>query len=118
MAATLTLRTPIRGLERLDRAGIVTTLRANFTDLGWETPCILAALDDAPLHFEALGQARLPTWSRGRVVLLGDAAWATSPFAGIGATLAVTGGYVLAGGSLPTLTRTPPSRPTNGACAP
>ncbi|XVU21604.1 FAD-dependent monooxygenase [Actinoplanes sp. CA-054009] len=97
MTAMLTLRTPVRGLERLDRAGAVSTLRANFAGLGWETPRVLAALDDAPLYFEALGQARLESWSRGRIALLGDAAWATSPFAGVGATLAIAGAYILAG---------------------
>jgi len=34
--------------------------------------------------------------SKGRVVLTGDAAWCATPIAGAGATLAVTGGYVLA----------------------
>jgi 2-polyprenyl-6-methoxyphenol hydroxylase-like FAD-dependent oxidoreductase len=95
--ATLTWRTPVRGLDRLDRAEIVALVRKTFAGIGWETPRILAALDDCPMYFEALGQARLPVWSRGRVVLVGDAAWAASPFAGIGATLAITGAYILAG---------------------
>jgi 2-polyprenyl-6-methoxyphenol hydroxylase-like FAD-dependent oxidoreductase len=40
---------------------------------------------------------RLPAWSRGRVVLLGDAAWCPTPLTGLGTTLAVVGAYVLAG---------------------
>ena len=44
-----------------------------------------------------LRQVRLPRWSKGRVVLTGDAAWCATPLAGIGTTLAITGAYVLAG---------------------
>ncbi|MFF2810708.1 FAD-dependent monooxygenase [Streptomyces sp. NPDC058000] len=87
----------VRGLDRLDRDEVVTILRATFDDVGWETPRILDALDEAPLYFEALGQARLPRWSRGRVVLLGDAAYCASPISGMSTTLALTGAYVLAG---------------------
>jgi len=39
----------------------------------------------------------MPRWSHARVVLTGDAAWCATPLAGIGATLAITGSYVLAG---------------------
>jgi 2-polyprenyl-6-methoxyphenol hydroxylase-like FAD-dependent oxidoreductase len=38
----------------------------------------------------------MPRWSEGRIVLLGDAAFAVSLFAGKGATLAMAGGVVLA----------------------
>ncbi len=38
----------------------------------------------------------MPAWSRGRVVLCGDAAWCATPLSGMGTTLALTGGYVLA----------------------
>ncbi|TBO61392.1 FAD-binding monooxygenase [Streptomyces kasugaensis] len=95
--ASLNMHSATRGLDRLDRADIVTILRATFADIGWETPRILDALDDSPLYFESLGQARLPRWSSGRIALLGDTAYCASPVSGMGTTLAVTGAYVLAG---------------------
>ncbi|MEC3909768.1 FAD-dependent monooxygenase [Sphingobium sp. CR2-8] len=68
-----------------------------FADAGWETPRILAGMDDADdFYFDALRQVRMPRWSSGRVILTGDAAWCVTPLGGIGATLAVTGAYVLA----------------------
>lgn len=87
----------VRGLDELDRDGQITILRRTFADVGWQTPRILGALDDAPMYLEALGQACLPAWSHGRVVLAGDAAHCSSPVSGMSTSLAVTGAYVLAG---------------------
>ena len=42
-------------------------------------------------------QIKLPKWSQGRVVLIGDAAYCPSPASGMGTVLAVVGAYVLAG---------------------
>ncbi|KOV60419.1 FAD-dependent monooxygenase [Streptomyces sp. MMG1121] len=95
--ASLNMRSSVRGVDRLDREDVVTILRATFADIGWEVPRILSALDDCPLYFESLGQARLPHWSRGRIAVLGDAAYCASPFSGMGTTLALTGAYILAG---------------------
>ena len=39
---------------------------------------------------------RLPSWSSGRVVLLGDAAHCASPVSGLGTSGALVGAYVLA----------------------
>jgi 2-polyprenyl-6-methoxyphenol hydroxylase-like FAD-dependent oxidoreductase len=36
-------------------------------------------------------------WSSGRVVLVGDAAYGSSPMSGVGTSLALVGAYVLAG---------------------
>lgn len=47
------------------------------------------------LYFDAISQVRLPRWSRGRVVLLGDAASCVSLF-GDGSSLAMTGAFTLA----------------------
>jgi 2-polyprenyl-6-methoxyphenol hydroxylase-like FAD-dependent oxidoreductase len=51
----------------------------------------------ADFAFADLAQVRLDSWSRGRVVLLGDAAWSPTPLTGLGTSLAVVGAYVLAG---------------------
>ena len=73
-------------------------LHETFAGVGWETPRILAAMDGAQdFYFEPLRQMRLPRWSRGRVALVGDAAWCATPLAGMGTTLAVVGAYTLAG---------------------
>jgi 2-polyprenyl-6-methoxyphenol hydroxylase-like FAD-dependent oxidoreductase len=72
-------------------------LRERFGDVGWEAPRILAALDQADdLYVDDLTQVRCPTWSKGRVVLLGDAAWCVTPIGGFGTSLALIGAYVLA----------------------
>ncbi|WP_246152598.1 FAD-dependent monooxygenase [Sphingomonas montanisoli] len=73
-------------------------LRDTFADAGWQAPRVLAAMETTDdFYFDALRQVRMPRWSSGRVVLTGDAAWAVTPLGGIGATLALTGAYVLAG---------------------
>ncbi|MFD3756187.1 FAD-dependent monooxygenase [Streptomyces sp. NPDC058622] len=95
--ATLAFLSDVRGLDELDRDGIVTILRRTFADVGWAAPRVLAALDDAPLYFDAVGQARMPSWTSGRVALLGDAAYCSSPISGMSTSLALTGAYVLAG---------------------
>ena len=73
-------------------------LREEFRDAGWQTPRVLDALETTPdFYLDVLRQVRMPGWSRGRVVLLGDAAWCATPLGGVGATLAICGAYVLAG---------------------
>ncbi|WP_328991172.1 FAD-dependent monooxygenase [Kribbella sp. NBC_01245] len=73
-------------------------LAETFKDVGWVTPQILAALPEADdLYFDSVGQVAVPQWSRGRVVLLGDAGYCGSPLAGHGTALALVGAYVLAG---------------------
>ncbi|PWW60292.1 FAD-dependent monooxygenase [Actinokineospora spheciospongiae] len=94
--ALLAFMTNLRGLENLDQRAQTELLRRTFADVGWATPRILDALDDAPYHFDAIGQVRLPTWSRGRVGLVGDAAHCASPLSGMGTSLALVGAYVLA----------------------
>jgi 2-polyprenyl-6-methoxyphenol hydroxylase-like FAD-dependent oxidoreductase len=94
--AMLSFLTDVRGLERLERPDQVMILRRTFADAGWQAARVLDALDDAPMYLDAVAQVRLPRWSTGRRVLLGDAAWATGPF-GTGTTLALTGAHVLAG---------------------
>lgn len=73
-------------------------LHERFADAGWEAPRVLAGMDTAgDFYFDVLRQVRMQRWHTDRVVLTGDAAWCVTPMGGIGATLAVTGAYVLAG---------------------
>jgi 2-polyprenyl-6-methoxyphenol hydroxylase-like FAD-dependent oxidoreductase len=73
-------------------------LHAKFGRDGWECPEILDRLDRADdLYFDAVSQIRMSSWSRGRVALVGDAAYCPSLLAGAGASFAMLGAYLLAG---------------------
>ncbi|MFC3450673.1 FAD-dependent monooxygenase [Amycolatopsis speibonae] len=64
----------------------------------WEAPWLLEQLDDAPdFYFDSCAQVIMESWSRGRIGLLGDAAFCPSPLSGQGTSLAFVGAYVLAG---------------------
>ena len=72
-------------------------LRRRFAGMGWETGRLLEAMPDAyDFYFDEMSQVRLPSWSTGRVALLGDAAFGPSPMSGQGTSLALIGGYLLA----------------------
>jgi 2-polyprenyl-6-methoxyphenol hydroxylase-like FAD-dependent oxidoreductase len=65
---------------------------------GWECKKILSELDGTKeLYFDSVSQIRMPNWSRGRVALVGDAAFCVSLLAGQGSALAMIAAYVLAG---------------------
>ncbi|TDC39679.1 FAD-dependent oxidoreductase [Actinomadura sp. KC345] len=68
-----------------------------YAGLGWVTP---RALEQCPppedIYYDQVAQIELPEWSTGRVVLLGDAAYAVSLIAGQGASLGISGAFLLA----------------------
>lgn len=69
-----------------------------FEGVGWQVPNMLKAMADAPdFYFDTVCQIKMDSWSKGRVALLGDAAYCPSPIAGAGTPLAMVGAYVLAG---------------------
>ncbi|MGW4326165.1 FAD-dependent monooxygenase [Nocardia sp. NPDC004573] len=73
-------------------------LRERMAGLGWLTPRILAHLDDSPdFYLDQVAQVVMDRWSSGRVGLLGDAAFSSSPMSGQGTGLALVGAYLLAG---------------------
>lgn len=95
--AMLSLQKAPEGEQDWDLATQKAYLRERFADAGWQAARVLDGMDTTDdFYFDALRQVRMPRWHAGRVVLTGDAAWCATPLAGIGATLAVTGGYVLA----------------------
>ncbi|MCJ1457104.1 hypothetical protein MMC28_007470 [Mycoblastus sanguinarius] len=66
-----------------------------FRDVGWLAPEVLQSMRESDDFYCSLfGQIRSPKIHDGRVVLLGDAGYATP---GFGTSLAIIGGYVLAG---------------------
>ncbi|MET9629411.1 FAD-dependent monooxygenase [Lentzea sp. NPDC006480] len=73
-------------------------LREAFRDLHPEVDEWLGFLDsDRTFYFDSITQLREDTWSRGRVALVGDAAYCPGPAIGGSTSLAVVGAYVLAG---------------------
>lgn len=96
--ANLSIQQPPNGEQEWDEDRQKTYMRDRFKDAGWQAERVLAGMAETnDFYFDVLRQVRMPRWSKGRVVLTGDAAWCATPLAGIGTTLAITGAYVLAG---------------------
>ncbi len=74
----------------------VAALRAVYGDFDGLMPEILDLVARAgTTHADTVGQIHLERWSRGRVVLLGDAAWCPTLYSGHGSALALAGGESL-----------------------
>ncbi|MEV5711895.1 FAD-dependent monooxygenase [Actinoallomurus sp. NPDC052274] len=80
-----------------------------FRDAGWQTERFIDGMQTSPFFYsQEIVQVRTDTWSKGRVVLAGDAAHCASPYSGMGISGGLVGAYVLAGeinrhpGDLPT----------------
>ena len=72
-------------------------LRAAFAGTSVEVDSWLDELGRTPtFYFDAITQLEMPTWSRGRVTLVGDAGYCPGPAVGGSTSLAVYGAYVLA----------------------
>ena len=73
-------------------------LRERFRGAGWHSERILDGFAARPDEFyvQRMEQVILTPWAKGRVALVGDAAWGSGP-TGMGTTLALVGAYVLAG---------------------
>ncbi|MFB7716587.1 FAD-dependent monooxygenase [Nocardia sp. NPDC056100] len=96
--AILSTRIPADDSLRGDTAAQQRLIRDRLAGSGWVVPSILEATAQAPdFYFDEVARVRMPRWSRGRVVLLGDAACCGSPMTGMGTALAITGAYLLAG---------------------
>ncbi len=64
---------------------------------GWVIPQIVEHMMRATdFHFYSLSQVRMDRWSRGRIVLVGDAGYAVSLGTGQATSVAMVGSYVLA----------------------
>lgn len=73
-------------------------LAERFAGAGWECDALLAAADEADdFYFDSFAQIHMPSWSTGRVTLVGDAGYCASPLSGMGTSLALVGAYLLAG---------------------
>jgi 2-polyprenyl-6-methoxyphenol hydroxylase-like FAD-dependent oxidoreductase len=86
-------------LSQRDVATCHAELEANYRGRGWILDNLLDAFpsDGRDLYFDDVFQVELAArWSRGRVVLVGDACACLSLIAGQGASMAMAGAYVLA----------------------
>jgi 2-polyprenyl-6-methoxyphenol hydroxylase-like FAD-dependent oxidoreductase len=97
----VTTRGDIETKERLNKAlregneSYMKLMEEMFRDVGWVAPEVLQSMRESDDFYCSLfGQIRSPKIHDGRVVLLGDAGYATP---GFGTSLAIIGGYVLAG---------------------
>jgi 2-polyprenyl-6-methoxyphenol hydroxylase-like FAD-dependent oxidoreductase len=80
--------------ERIAQFAFVTERCAT---MGWEIPRLLSALEKAvDFYLNPVAQSKMPRWSKGRVVLVGDASYCPLPFSGQGGSLAQVGAFVLA----------------------
>lgn len=71
-------------------------LRAEYGSLGWLVPRVLRLCPPGEsVYYDEVVQVDMPAWSRGRVVLAGDACCAVSLIAGQGASLGIAGAFVL-----------------------
>ncbi len=98
LRAALSFTSVAFGFETLPRASQLHILRERFAMLGWRTGRVLDGFAARPqeVYAERLAQVTVSTWSKGRVALVGDAAWGSGP-TGMGTTLALVGAHVLAG---------------------
>src|SRR5262249_38218611 len=81
-----------------DRAQQQQALTKVYEGIGWEGPRLLEMMPSASdYYFDTAAQICMDHWSQGRVVLVGDAGYCASPMSGQGTSLALIGGYVLAG---------------------
>ncbi len=94
--ALLTYRT--RDIQEQFSGSRIERLRAVFSGMD-DDPVVrhvLDSLEEAPDHvFDSVHQVRMPRWSKGRVVLVGDAAWCMNLYSGMGATSSLRGGAAL-----------------------
>jgi 2-polyprenyl-6-methoxyphenol hydroxylase-like FAD-dependent oxidoreductase len=96
--ALLTYLSSDPGQDKLEPRVQKEMLKRLFAHAGWETPRVLAEMERSDdFYLQGISQVRMPRWSRGRVAVVGDAAYAPSGVTGMGTTLALVGAYLLAG---------------------
>jgi 2-polyprenyl-6-methoxyphenol hydroxylase-like FAD-dependent oxidoreductase len=72
-------------------------IRDEFAGEGWRIPELLREVEaSGTFYFDKLCQIKMPSWTKGRVALVGDAGYCASPAAGMGGSLAIDGAAALA----------------------
>ena len=96
-----TFRADLLGADGADAASRaardpVGALRRVYGDFAGLMPEILDGVEEAgTTHVDTVAQIRIGSWRRGRVVLVGDAAWCPTLYSGQGSALALVGGETL-----------------------
>jgi len=68
-----------------------------FAGESWRTAAFLEEVKHSKaFYFDKLCQIKMPSWTKGRVALVGDAGYCASPAAGMGGSLAIDGAAALA----------------------
>jgi 2-polyprenyl-6-methoxyphenol hydroxylase-like FAD-dependent oxidoreductase len=68
-----------------------------FAGRGWKTAELLEEVQHSNnFYFDKFCQIKMPSWTKGRVALVGDAGYCASPAAGMGASLGMAGAAALA----------------------
>ncbi len=84
-----------RGLQMEEQKDVV---MKRIKGTGWESDRIIEGIKQSEdFYFERVSQVKASKWSKGRVAIMGDAAWCATPIAGKGTDLAMAGAYILAG---------------------
>ncbi|KAG9253571.1 uncharacterized protein F5Z01DRAFT_147113 [Emericellopsis atlantica] len=69
-----------------------------FKGVGWKAEEIMKAMmEDNDFYLAELGIVKLDKWYKGRIALVGDAAYCPSANTGMGTSSAIVGAYILAG---------------------
>jgi 2-polyprenyl-6-methoxyphenol hydroxylase-like FAD-dependent oxidoreductase len=83
--------------DKLSLRSACAELRDVYGGVNWIVRRVLDQCDSASeMYFESVAQIEMPRWSRGRVVLIGDACQSVSPISGYGASMAVAAALILA----------------------
>jgi len=84
--------------EHFSAEAVRAQLYQAYGGMGWIVPELLKRCphERSQVYFDEVTQIDMSGWSRGRVVLVGDACWCVSLLAGQGASMAVAGAYTLA----------------------
>ncbi|KAG9233621.1 hypothetical protein BJ875DRAFT_38147 [Amylocarpus encephaloides] len=89
---------PFRTLIKASTSEQKVVLASFFEGGGWQTERLLSGMCKAEdFYLQHIAQVKLSSWSEGRCVVVGDAAYCPSPLSGLGTSLAILGAYVLAG---------------------
>ncbi|MBB6272551.1 2-polyprenyl-6-methoxyphenol hydroxylase-like FAD-dependent oxidoreductase [Pedobacter cryoconitis] len=68
-----------------------------FSETGWRTPELLEEVKNSKnFYFDKLCRIKIPSWTKGRIALVGNAGYCASPAAGIGGSMAIDGAAALA----------------------
>ncbi|MGW4062954.1 FAD-dependent monooxygenase [Amycolatopsis sp. NPDC004747] len=96
-SAFFVFASPELDYDRTDTGRQRQLLMDAYRGAGWRVPELVARIPQArEFHLDSLSRVTIDRYSRGRVVLLGDAAYGNT-LGGFGTGLAVVGAYVLAG---------------------